>query len=232
MLIMKLKGFLIIIQNSCRCYGMRILPLIIMLLFIYANQVNSQNTRLQRKAQKEYLNKVKNLEKTLKRKTIKDKDLNKIIPPLEKLTGIQSYKKESESCYTSAIFIFPNIYNIKDWKDWYDLNKSNLYWDSSTDKICLIQSPKYLIKDPVSEYKKYTNIIDLDYTNYYVVSEDLFDYAYEFIENLTGYTVEYNHEYGFQYPTPEDILFLKNWLQKNKENLYWDKYSQEVKLKH
>lgn len=203
-----------------------------MLFFIYANQVNSQNTRLQRKAQKEYLNKVKNLEKILKRKTIKDIDLNKIIPLLEKLTGIQSYKKESESCHTSPIFILPNIYNIEDWKDWYDLNKNNLYWDSSTEKICLIQAPKYLIKDPIAEYKIYINIIDLDYTNYYLVSEDLFDYAYELIENLTGYRVEYNHEYEFQYPTPEDILFLKDWLQKNKENLYWDKYSQVVKLKN
>ena len=63
------------------------------------------------------------------------------------------------------------------------------------------------------------------------MSEDLFDYAYKFIESLTGYKVKYDHTYGFRYPRSEDLIFLKEWLQKNKNNLFWDEYSQEVKLK-
>lgn len=196
------------------------------------NTMTAQDHKLQKKAQKEYLKKIKKLERLINKSKVSDNDFNSIVPFFEELTGLEAYRIDFESCFTSnQTFIFPNQYNIEDWKHWYNLNKEILYFDELTNRICLIQNPKNLIKNPIAEYKKYLSIIDLDYSNYYEVSENLFDYAYTFLENLTGYNVIYDHEYEFKQPTSKDILFYTTWLQEHKEKLYWNLYTQKVELR-
>ncbi|WP_299676272.1 hypothetical protein [uncultured Dokdonia sp.] len=203
---------------------------IILLLFVCSVFLNCKNSNAQADNNSivflEYVNHIE--DSFIKEKTQKGFNISEAILKIEDISNIKSYMEEGYSDYK-----IPNQWNIKDWKDWYDLNKSNLRFDKEKEKFYLDSDIKYLRKNPVEVFKVHLSILK---KNNGIENENInanhLDYAITFFENLTGYKkIELEEDWGERIPKQSDIDFLNNWLDQNKGKLSWDEKNQEVKIK-
>ncbi len=154
-------------------------------------------------------------------------ELDKAVIFLEKLTNIKSNISEG---YDDDIKL-PNRYNVEDWKVWYKLNKSNLYWDTKKNEILIHGNAKLIAKDPNLEYKRFLNIIK-KYKKSDSIDIDDLNYAVHFITNLTNIKdSSYNFLPNTELPQKEIIQKWENWFKQNQKFLFWDKKEQKIKVK-
>ena len=185
---------------------------------------NSNN----KKARKEYKNYLRLIEKP--KYPI---DIDSINYPVEKLYKLTKVKSNYSEQFVS--FPSPNRENIDDWKKWYKINKSNIYFDSKHNIIKVNKDVKYIYKDPKMLFLRYLNLIKkIDDKKYYVEKE--FNYANEKLNRLTNISIYDDMIYAEEYETfiYQQITFDKwlDWFELNKDKLIWDIDNQEMSLKN
>lgn len=142
---------------------------------------------------------------------------------IEDISGIESFTH-----YGYSDWKVPNKWNFRDWRDWYFINKNNIYFDKDLNKF---RSEGVLIalnKNPIGVYNEYLNIILNNNINHRQINGDHLDYAMHFFSELTKR--EFNKTDTFRIPNDEDISFLNDWLIKNEQNILWDIQSQKIIL--
>ena len=185
---------------------------------------NSNN----KKARKEYKNYLRLIEKP--NFPINIDSTNYPVEKLYKLTKVKSNYTEQFVSFPS-----PNRENIDDWKKWYKINKSNIYFDSKHNIIKVNKDVKYIYKDPKMLFLRYLNLIKkIDDKKYYVEKE--FNYANEKLNRLTNISIYDDMIYAEEYETfiYQQITFDKwlDWFELNKDKLIWDIDNQEMSLKN
>ena len=155
-----------------------------------------------------------------------DLELDKAIVFLEELTNIKSNISEGYDDIK-----LPNKYNVEDWRAWYKLNKSNLYWNTKENKISIHGKAKLIVKNPNLEYKRFLNIIK-KYKKSNSIDIDDLNYAVHFITDVTNIK---DNSYSFlpntKLPRKEIIQKWENWFEQNQKFLFWDKKEQKIKVK-
>ena len=183
---------------------------------------NSNN----KKARKEYKNYLRLIEKP--KYPI---DIDSINYPVEKLYKLTKVKSNYSEQFVS--FPSPNRENIDDWKEWYKINKSNIYFDSKHNIIKVNKNVKYIYKDPKILFFRYFNLIKkMDDKKYYDDQE--FNYANEKLKRLTNISIYDDMIYAEECETYiyQRITFNKwlDWFELNKDKLIWNIDNQEMSL--
>lgn len=97
----------------------------------------------------DFLNRILFLEKLTNGTETDEYNLEESITIIEELTNIKSYVEKDYSDLK-----IPNIWNIQDWKEWYELNKKNIYYSKIENKFYVKGKTKYLKKDPKKRVSK------------------------------------------------------------------------------
>ena len=148
------------------------------------------------------------------------------IRALEDISGIESFTH-----YGYSDWKVPNKWNFRDWKDWYFINKRNIYFDENLNKFQSSGPLVALYKNPIEVYNEYLNVILNNNINSNRINDDHLTYAVYFFSNLTKREFNKSETFGFL-PSENDISYLETWLQENSDTLIWDKESQNVKVKY
>ena len=187
---------------------------------------NHSNIAQKDRVENYFTTRISTIDKFLSTGKSEGSELDEAIVFLEELTNIESNINEG---YDDVKL--PNKYNVEDWKAWYKLNKSNLYWDTKKNKILIHGNAKYIVKDPNLEYQRFLSIIKKYVKSDNVDIDDL-NYAVHFITDLTNIK---DKSYSFlpdtELPQKEIIQKWENWFEQNQKSLYWDKKTHKVKMK-
>lgn len=149
--------------------------------------------------------------------------LESSIEIIEKLTTINSFRR-----YQFEVFVVPVKYNFRDWKEWYLLNQNRIYLDEN-DSIFIQGNVVKISRNPKAEFNFYVSEIQkmINEKNIFV---DEFEFLEEKILKLTGIDLIYdwdNKPFDF---LKKKVIELNKWFKHNKNKLYWDENTQEIKL--
>ena len=99
----------------------------LLLLFVVCSCMGEQESN---KSQVTFKSNIKVIERYLKGETIKGTGLDDSVTFFEELTKIESNIFEGIDKLSD-----PTEKNLQDWKDWYKINKTKLYWDEKEQMI-------------------------------------------------------------------------------------------------
>lgn len=202
---------------------MKILSIILLLL---TGSCHGKGSDSQDKAKEVFQSNIGVVENFLSSGRSEGNALGNAISFLEQLTNIKAYSDENYSEEK-----IPNMYNIEDWKAWFEINNSKLVWDEKENQVKLSGSAEPLTKDPKTEYQKYIGIVEKN-TSGENINLDALSYAIRFLVNITGLeSEEFNLSSNSDLPTQETITKWKEWYPQNSKILYWNVKSQSLEKK-
>ena len=202
----------------------------LLFLFFVLSHFSCKNTEAQENdmAKKHVESRLDIVKEFLTKGSSEGLELNEAIDFLEELTNITSYSINEE--YVGAIKI-PNQYNLNDWTSWYELNKSKLAWNKTSQSVSVVGATIPLTKNPEEEFLRYLNIVKKEYTNNDKNLDEL-QYAVRFLGDLTEIQPSYNVFLREKNAIAEKTINdWKNWFEENKGNLFWDKTSNILRIK-
>lgn len=142
---------------------------------------------------------------------------------LERLTKSKCY---IEQHHFGGEFKSVSTYNVNDWKEWLELNKSRLSFRNNS--IYLMDSPKVLVKNPIEIMNQYVSDLKKMHNEMSIYVPDL-DYILEQINDITLGEI---HEYTYYFIDKNDpysyISKVEKWVIENKHLLKWDADSQSI----
>ncbi len=158
-----------------------------------------------------------------------DDELLKTIEYLETLTGIipcLEYSIEQQPHKYTTTFI------LNDWKNWLELNRSNIDFDKNTGAIVFVNNAKQLEKNPKDEFLKYVEIIKNNMESDFYNLSELYC-AHDYVVNLIGYDsndLDWNDKKELVLPTQYFLERINLWYKENAAYLIWNKEKQMITL--